>query len=911
MKPDLSLKLTKKRRIWIPYFVLGITLLLTSLATYYAAKTAEDKDRLRFENAVQRTQDDIQNRLDTYIAMLRATSGLWVASESVSREQFRTYVNHLELPRRYPGIRGIGFSKRVMPEEKEALVLDMRRQGVENFTLQPEFQRSEYHAIIYIEPLDRRNEAAIGFDMFTEPLRRRTMEYARDTGAPAASGRVTLIQEIDPHKQAGFIIYVPIYRNGLTPNTVSERRATLEGFIYSPFRGDDLMKGIFGTEKYPFVNFAIYDGTTLAPENLLHRSKGDSSSYQPRFRAIATIDVAGRSWSILFKSRPELELTSGGSFVPYIAVGGLLVSFVLFGVTRSQACARNAAEQAAADLRSSEKALRKSEERFQAFMNHNPAAAWITDKNGRILYVNKTYFRLFKQSTTDAIGKTLFDIYPTEFASVFLKSITKVANTNQVIEVIESAPRPDNTIGDFLVYKFPLSDTFRQPLVGGVAIDITERKQAEREREQLLIREQTARAQAEAANRIKDEFLAILSHELRTPLNPILGWVKLLRTRTFDEGTIAKALETIERNAKLQTQLIEDLLDVSRILRGKLSLNISSVDLVLAIEAAIETVSLAAQAKSIKIQTVFDPTVGQVKGDFNRLQQVIWNLLSNAVKFTPAGGRVEVRLELIEPRNLIKTKVFASEATEPVDSNLSSAPVPLSSCAQITVSDTGKGINPEFLPYVFDYFRQENSSTTRVFGGLGLGLAIVHHLVELHGGTVEATSAGEEQGATFTVKLPLFEGSNSAAELGSREAGESGRTLPPHKKSLTDLRILVVDDEVDTRELTVFTLEQHGAVVTAVGSALEALKALALETPDVLLSDIGMPQMDGYMLMRQIRNLSPEKGGQIPAIALTAYAGEVDYKLAIKAGFQKHITKPVEPVKLVTVISDLIKSQTP
>ncbi|MBE9125675.1 MULTISPECIES: CHASE domain-containing protein [unclassified Coleofasciculus] len=911
MKPDLSLKLTQKRRIWIPYFVLGITLVITSLATYYAAKTSEDKDQLRFENAVQRTQDDIQNRLDTYIAMLRATSGLWVVNESVSREQFRTYVNHLELPRRYPGIRGIGFSKRVMPEEKEALVSEMRRQGVENFTLQPEFERSEYHTIIYMEPLDRRNQAAFGFDMFTEPVRRVAMESARDMGAPAASGRVTLVQEIDPHKQAGFVIYVPVYRNGLTPDTVSERQATLEGFIYSPFRGDDLMRGIFGTEKYPFVNFAIYDGTTLTPENLLHRSKGDNSSYQPRFQAIAKIDVAGRSWSILFKSRPELDLTSGRSLVPYIAVGGLLVSFVLFGVTRSQACARNAAEQAAADLRSSEKALRKSEERFQAFMNHNPAAAWITDKNGRILYVNETYFHLFKQLTADAIGKTIFDIYPTEFASVLLESIRTVANTHQVSEAIESILRSDGTIGDFLVYKFPLSDTSRQSLVAGVAIDITERKQAEREREQLLIREQTARAQAEAANRIKDEFLAILSHELRTPLNPILGWVKLLRTRKFDEGTKAKALETIERNAKLQTQLIEDLLDVSRILRGKLSLNISSVDLVLAIEAAIETVSLAAQAKSIKIQTAFDPTVGQVKGDFNRLQQVVWNLLSNAVKFTPAGGRVEVRLEPIEPRNLIKTRGVVSEAGELDNSHLSCVPVPLCPCVQITVSDTGKGINPEFLPHVFDYFRQENSSTTRVFGGLGLGLAIVHHLVELHGGTVEAASAGEEQGATFTVTLPLFEESKGAAPLGSGDSGESDRTLPSHRSPLTGLRILVVDDEVDTRELTVFTLEQHGAVVTAVGSAIEALKALALEKPDLLLSDIGMPQMDGYMLMRQIRSLPPEQGGQIPAIALTAYAGEVDYKLAIKAGFQKHITKPVEPVELVTVIINLIKPQTP
>ncbi|WP_193199429.1 PAS domain S-box protein [Nostoc sp. MG11] len=391
-------------------------------------------------------------------------------------------------------------------------------------------------------------------------------------------------------------------------------------------------------------------------------------------------------------------------------------------------------------------------------------------------------------------------------------------------------------------------------------------------RAQLYEAEQRARNQAETANRIKDEFLAVLSHELRTPLNPILGWAKLLRTRKFDEATVTRALETIERNANLQTQLIEDLLDVSRILRGKLSLNIYAVDLHATIAAALETVRLAAEAKSIEIQMLLSNDVGQVMGDGDRLQQVIWNLVSNAVKFTPSGGRVEIRLEQ-------------------VDFN-----------AQIKVTDTGKGINPEFLPHVFEYFRQADAKTTRIFGGLGLGLAIVRNLVELHGGTVEVESAGEGQGATFTVKLPVLK--NSESQVVSAESSVS--EADNQDSLLSGVRILLVDDQPDVRDFFSFALEQFGATVTPVESATEALEALVQLKPDILLSDIGMPIMDGYMLLREIRTWSKEQGGQIPAIALTAYAGEIDYNQAIAAGFQKHVRKPADPLELATAIANLI-----
>lgn len=419
------------------------------------------------------------------------------------------------------------------------------------------------------------------------------------------------------------------------------------------------------------------------------------------------------------------------------------------------------------------------------------------------------------------------------------------------------------------------------------------------DRAQLLTSLQQQADQLRQVNRIKDEFLAVLSHELRSPLNPILGWARILQTKQQDEAKTQYALETIERNAKLQAQLIEDLLDVSRILQGKLSLNTVPVGLSFTVRSALETVQLAAEAKSIQIQTLLEPDVGQVLGDSNRLQQIVWNLLANAIKFTPPGGRVEVRLEQVEelrkggdwekPR-LEEEEVGRETATPSLHHSIT----PSTTYAQITVTDTGKGIAPNFLPYVFDYFRQADSTTTRKFGGLGLGLAIVRYLVELHGGTVQANSFGEGQGATFTVKLPII----VTAKLNQ----EDSSPLNQADFNLNQLRILFVDDDQDSREYIAFLLKQYGAEVTEAESANQALNHLKQAKFDVLISDVGMPDIDGYSLVRQIREKLPEQGGRIPAIALTAYAGEVDQQQALASGFQQHLTKPIEPETLIQTV---------
>ncbi|ODH01476.1 hybrid sensor histidine kinase/response regulator [Nostoc sp. KVJ20] len=403
-------------------------------------------------------------------------------------------------------------------------------------------------------------------------------------------------------------------------------------------------------------------------------------------------------------------------------------------------------------------------------------------------------------------------------------------------------------------------------------LDLTPRKQLEK-----ALRQQAE--ELKQANRNKDEFLAILSHELRSPLNPILGWSSLLKSRKFDEATTNRALETIERNAQLQIQLIDELLDVSRIIRGKLNLTFATVNLASVIDAALETVRLIAQTKSIQIKIQLDPNVGKVLGDYYRLQQVVGNLLSNAVKFTPPHGSVEVNLSL------------SRELT--------------SHSALIQVKDTGQGISPEFLPHVFEYFRQADSSTTRKFGGLGLGLAIVRHLVELHGGTATAASPGIGQGAVFTIRLPVMKESEGVE--GVEEVGGAGEKF--NSSLLCGLRILIVDDDVDTREFLHFLLQQNGALITAAASVTEALAFIAQTAPNLLISDLGMPEMDGYSLIRLLRAMPKEKGGEIPAIALTAYAGESDRDRVLAAGFQKHIAKPVQPTELLTSIADLLKER--
>jgi PAS domain S-box-containing protein len=512
--------------------------------------------------------------------------------------------------------------------------------------------------------------------------------------------------------------------------------------------------------------------------------------------------------------------------------------------------------------------------------------AYILDRDARFLYVNKALLDLWGLTLDQALGKDFFELkYPEELAAKLASQVRQVFETKKGLS--DETPYTSQT-GAGGCYEYIFSPVFATDgsveVVVGSTRDVTERKRSEEqlrqllaEREELLASERAARSEAERTSRMKDEFLATLSHELRTPLNAILGWSQILAGDGTNKEDIAEGLATISRNARAQAQIIEDLLDMSRIISGKVRLHMQRVDLAWVVQTALDTVKPAANAKSVRVDLALDPQPGPVNGDPNRLQQVMWNLLNNAVKFTPRGGSVKVILKCLDAH------------------------------VEVSVIDTGEGIKPDFLPYVFDRFRQSDASTTRRHGGLGLGLAIVKQLVELHGGVVRVKSPGVGLGATFTITLPLSP-NNEEPEPQSKALHPKMEDVSVEEDVVVDLagiKVLVVDDEPDARALLKRLLEDRNALVSLAASAEDAIERVKHDRVDVIVSDIGMPGEDGYALIRRLRAMTPEQGGETRAVALTAYARSEDRVKAVAAGFDAHLAKPVEPLELIAVVANL------
>ncbi|HYJ88801.1 MAG TPA: CHASE domain-containing protein [Pyrinomonadaceae bacterium] len=1051
----------------MPLLVLAAGLLFTVVVSVRLGQVAEAEDRARFQTLVQDVHARIESRLESYTALLRAGAGLFSSSDSVKESEFRNFVKMLGIAEHYPGVQGMGFSVRLTPEEKAALVAAKRQEGVEDFRLWPESQRQEYHAIIHLEPQDQRNRAGLGFDMTTEPSRQEPMERARDTGQPAASGRVTLFMRVDPEAvQHGFIIYVPVYRKDQQPANENERRAALQGFVFSPFRAADFFRRVVSGASHENLEFRIYDGADLTPEHLLHSSTVAEApappDYQPRFTASTNMTVGGRPWTIAYSSRPAFDLVYTRSWIPYILPAGILLSLLFFAVTRSQTRARNKAEHSEAETRESEAKLRKTleeqrraeeairegEERYRELVENANDIVFTLDLQGNVTSINKavesltgfTQAELLKmnmsefltpQSTETArlmTGRKMageertnyeVEVQTRDGRAVTLEISSRLARNNgnpvgiqgvarditnrrlaedalrqadqralseyerlldrvaglaqtlgtsrdllaifhglreftllsipcngffvslydpvrdvrtacygwadgKEIDISELPPMPVTSSGpnsravrtnQVIITNDYMTKTIGHPailvgpdnglrpqsslsapmsvmgrILGTIEVQTYE-KSAYRpehvtamrmaanltavaiENTGLLERESTARANAEESNRLKDEFLATVSHELRTPLTAILGWSRMLEGEPLGSEMASRAIETIKRNAKAQAQIIDDILDVSRIITGNLYLDLHPIELESVLEGSLNVVRPTADVKGIQIDLSLDQEPIAVLGDANRLQQVFWNLLSNAVKFTPAGGKVTVQLRRTN------------------------------SHVQVEVADTGPGISPEFLPYVFDRFRQADSTSTRQHGGLGLGLAIARHLIEIHGGTIEVRSGGEVAGATFTVTLPVV-----GAKLGPETEDDASPSLevqPKHSTQaevLADVSILIVDDDEDTLELLSAALTQRSAVVTAVSSASEAIAAIRRSRPDVLISDIAMPGEDGYQLIEKVIALNLEQ--PIPAVAITAYAKEEDRDSVLAAGYNYYLSKPVELREFISTVAE-------
>lgn len=1021
------------RQFAFPVSILAIGLITTVGISLQMQRAATAQDRERFGVAVDHFHDSVTTRIDTYIAMLLAGAGLMAGSDEVTPEEFRAFVARLDVQRRYPGIQGIGYTERIPPDGLARITALQEARGYDGFAVWPDTPRDEYHAILYLEPLDHRNRAAIGFDMFTEATRREAMSRARDTGYPAASGPVTLIQEIDEDKQVGFLIYAPVYTPGPPPDTVEARRARLRGFVYSPFRVGDLFMGLLGRNPRPRAAFALYDGDPVAAP-LLHRVAVDG--HAPRFAATRRLSVAGRDWTAHITSTPALDDSSGGRFLPIVIWGGLGVSLLLTAVATREARARIQAERAEAEAAA-------ASNQFRQLANSIPQLAWTARPDGAIDWYNDRWYA-YTGTTFEAMQgwgwQTLHDPvmlprvldawraslatgepfemeFPLRGADgrfrIFLTRVRPVRNaqgaivqwfgTNTDVQyrldaeaalqrqaetleilhhsgmqlaaeldlerlvqaVIDTATRltraqfgaffynalgvqdqsyalralsgvdrdafagfemsrntalfeptfdgegiirsDDITVdprygrnrshqgipqghvgvrsylavpvrsrsGDVLgglFFGHPDAGVFTpqaEHIAGGIAAQAAtaiDNARLYRRVQELLDSERSARAQAERDSRLKDEFLATLSHELRTPLNAVVGWAHLLDQGSLTADQHRRAVDTILRNARVQTQLIEDLLDMSRIVSGRLTLDMSPVDLREVVEDSLNVVRPTADAGQLEVTVCAPSQRFPVVGDADRLRQIVWNLLTNAVKFTPPGGHVTVTL---------------AERDGHID---------------LAVRDTGVGIDAAFLPHVFDRFRQADGSATRRHGGLGLGLSIARNLVEMHAGEVRAMSDGPGTGATFVVTLPRAD----AVRVGGRSESATTRALQPERKDrLKGLRVLVVDDDADARDVAGEILVRHGADVSVAASGADALRLIDECPPDVIVSDIGMPHLDGYELMRRVRAHTDANAARAHAVALTAYASVGDRDRTLAAGYNVHLTKPFAPGALV------------
>ena len=851
-----------------PWAALAGSLALTLAAAAFLFSAARARDRSRFARAVRSAEERVAGRLEAQAAVLRGAAGLIAARPETSAPEFQAYVARLQIEEHHPGIQGVGFARRVRRAESGAIEADLQGRGFAGLRIWPDLGREERTAIVWLEPLDRRNRAAIGYDMFTEPVRREAMERARDSGTAALSGKVTLVQEIDVRRQPGFLLYVPVYRGGAIPPTVAGRREALIGWTYSPFRGDDFFGALFAGEPDPTVDFRIYDGDAEDPARLLH----DAHRSKPGRRAISEIvhiQPAGHDWTLAFVSLPVLEI----DLMPALAalIIGAAVSALVFLLSRREVLARSRAENALAELQRSLEQRSLFEERLReegrvnsilrrlgislaAELDPDRVAQLVTDEGAALTGAERG--AMFDGAAAHRLlavaGRR--DPVALQSGNELVARTFRGERAVRIADVGAPAPLSDGTVKAWLAA--PVVSRTGDVLAGLFFAHSTAGHFTE-QHERLLL---GLAAQASIAldnarllrdlrdtDRRKDEFLAVLGHELRNPLAPVVTALEVARR---DPASAPRQLSIVDRQTRHMVRIVDDLLDVSRISRGKIELKKQALSVNDVLTRAAESVSALAQARDQKLSVKFPPEPLVIEADPVRLEQILGNLLTNAIKYTPERGEVE--LSAVEREDEL----------------------------ELRVRDSGIGIPAEALRTLFDPFVQVPGAKNYATGGLGIGLALVRGLVELHGGTVQAQSAGTGSGSTFSVRLPAV------------LKGSTPREVPKAAQRANRGRVLVVDDNVDAAMTLAeaVRLDGHDVRVSHDGDA--ALRDAASFVPEVVLLDIGLPGMDGYEVVGRLRRL-PQLARTL-MVALTGFGQESDRVRALAAGFDEHLVKPVD-----------------
>lgn len=951
----------------LPWLVLASGLVVTYFAQHATFNTAIQIQQGNFSYHTREIMLRIEQRLGAYEQVLRGVKGLYIASEKVDRGEFRDYVSNLRLEHHFPGIQGIGFSLIIPPHEKARHIEAIRKEGFPGYTLHPEGERDIYTAIIFLEPFSGRNLRAFGYDMYSDAVRRAAMDRARDLDKPATSGKVTLVQEAGQQVQAGFLIYLPVYRNGSPHETLADRRANIIGWVYAPFRMNDLMAGVLG-EQVSSLDYEVFDGENAASETLMYDNDNHffQSPYQDNslFRATQRIDLNGRAWTVTLRSLPVFEAGIDTERATATRLAGILVSILLALLTWQLAARTHALKQAQDRARE----LRESEAKSRAIIDAIPMPLALNDEQGNITYLNAAFMQTvgyttadiptqaewwllaypdpqYRQCVTDQWRSNLEEAkrlnsafsplevkirckdgsvrtFMARAASliggftgnhlVMLNDVTErraadgilrlhsnifeslseginlirasdgvIAFTNEpfnrifgyapgeligkhvsilnapsekspeatAAEIIGELERTrmwrgeiQNTRKDKTVFWSHINvTTFDHPQFGPIWVsvheDISERKQAE----QALLE----------SSRQKDEFLAMLAHELRNPLVPIRNAAHIIGRLGLDEPRIKWAQELIEGQVSHLTRMVDDLLDVSRIARGKVMLKQETIEASALIEQVMLAARPLAERKGHQLDVRLPEHPVYLQGDPVRLYQVLFNLMDNAIKYTPEGGRIEFAARL------------AGQEIE------------------ISVRDNGMGITAALLPRIFDVFQQDERTLERAQGGLGIGLTLVKRLVEKHGGRVEAHSEGPGLGATFTVWLP-------AARVPALPAvpGAAAKSSPA-----AGVRVLVVDDDCNVSGSTAKLLELEGHTVCIADSGLAALEQIPAFRPQVVLLDIGLKGMDGFETAKRLRELPG--GRNLCVVAVTGYGDEKTRTQALASGCDHFVAKPV------------------